>query len=74
MIRIPIKLIDVEIVLAARLNIRQWAIAINPLEINVATPPLRYLNDVRFTLSVGPIKLGLILAHYRGEQQQYALD
>jgi len=78
MIRIPIKYIfklkiDVEIVLAATCNLKKWALSLSLLEINVATPPARNLDDVRFTAGIGPFKIGLIFAHYRGKQQTYEL-
>lgn len=71
-LRLPLKFIDVEIVLAIEFNLKKWALAsASFFEVNVAEPPRRKLDDIRCWLRVGPIGVALIAAHYRGPQQKY---
>ena len=73
-LRLPLKFIDVEVVFIIGLNLKKWAFpSISLFEVNVAEPPRRKLDDVRCTIRVGPIGLGLITAHYRGPQQKYEI-
>lgn len=73
-LRLPLKFIDVEIVLAIDINVKKWALVSASLfEVNVAKPPRRKLDDIRFWLRVGPIGAALIFAHYRGPQQEYTI-
>lgn len=74
MLRLPIKFLDVEVVLAVEFNVKKWALAsISFFEVNVAKPPRRKLDDIRFSLRVGPLAAALIFAHYRGPDQKYSI-
>jgi hypothetical protein len=73
MIRIPVKPLDFEIVLIGKVNKKRIGLSLSLFEVNVATPPRRKLDDIRFTARIGPLALGLIIAHYRGPQQEYEL-
>ena len=73
-LRLPLKFLDVEVVFIVEFNSKKWALAsISLFEVNVATPPRRKLDDIRCSLRVGPIGMGLIFAHYRGPAQEYTI-
>jgi len=73
-LRLPLKFIDVELVLAIEFNVKKWALAsISLFEVNVAEPPRRKLDDIRFALRIGPLAAALIFAHYRGPSQEYTI-
>ena len=68
MIRMPMKLFDVEFVFISQFNWRKLGLGACP-EINVATPPKRNLDDVRLTIHIGPLKFAVIFAHLRYNQE-----
>ena len=60
-------MLDVEVGVTFSLDSKKWSCPlVCPLEINVATPPRRKLDDVRSYLRLGCVGLDLVFAHYRG--------
>lgn len=61
------RMLDVEVRLRFSLDTKKWSFPlVCPLEINVATPPRRKLDDVRSYVRLGCVGIDLVFAHYRG--------
>ena len=59
--------LDVDTRLTFSIDSKTWSFPlVCPLEINVATPPRRTLDDVRCYIRVGCVEPDLVFAHYRG--------
>ena len=58
---------DIETILVAQATPKHWTIFAGPFGLHVAEPPRRKLDDVRFFLRVGPLAVGVVFAHWRGQ-------